>query len=98
MWFHSHTLDQERALREKAEKCLGTHCEIMKTKGIETHIVIRSGEPDTEIMKEIRGNDYDLVAMATHGHSIIGQILFGSVSWTLKHKICIPLLLIGPRR
>jgi nucleotide-binding universal stress UspA family protein len=32
--------------------------------------------------------------MATHGHSFIGDFLFGSVSRSLKHKISIPLLLL----
>lgn len=92
---HSHTLDQERALREVAEKTLNTRRTALRAKGIDAHIVIRSGEPDAEILDEIQANNYDLVAMATHGHSFIGDILFGSVSRTLKHKINTPLLLIG---
>ncbi|MHC4511333.1 MAG: universal stress protein [Planctomycetota bacterium] len=95
---HSHTLDQDRALRELAEASLKSRCEILQARGIEARIVIRSGEPDTEILEEIEGKDYDLVAMATHGHSFMGDILFGSVSRTLKHKISIPLLLIRPCR
>lgn len=95
---HSHTLDQDRVLRERAQDCLTSHHELLKQRGIKARIVIKSGEPDTEILKEIASKDYDLVAMATHGHSFIGDILFGSVSRTLKHKISVPLLLIGPRR
>lgn len=95
---HSHTLDQERVLRKRTEASLNSRREALQTKGIETHVVIRSGEPDEEILKEIEAKDYDLVAMATHGHSFLGDILFGSVSRTLKHKISIPLLLIGPYR
>lgn len=95
---HSHTLDQDRALREPAEASLKSHCEVLRARGIEARIVIRSGEPDTEILAEIEGKDYDLVAMATHGHSFIGKILFGSVSRTLKQRISIPMLLIGPGR
>jgi nucleotide-binding universal stress UspA family protein len=94
---HSHTLDQDRALREAAEASLKSRCEALRARGIETRVVIRSGEPDAEILKEIEGTDYDLVAMATHGHSFLGDILFGSVSRTLKHRIRVPLLLIGPR-
>jgi len=93
---HSHTLDQDRVLREQTEACLKSRCETLQARGIEARIVIRSGEPDTELLKEIEGKDYDLVAMATHGHSFVGDILFGSVSRTLKHKISVPLLLIGP--
>jgi nucleotide-binding universal stress UspA family protein len=95
---HSHTLDQDRALREEAEACLKSHLEILKAQGIETYMEIRSGEPDTEILEEIEGKNYDLVAMATHGHSYIGDILFGSVSRTLKHRITVPLLLIRADR
>jgi nucleotide-binding universal stress UspA family protein len=93
---HSHTLDQERVLHQQAEMCLKSRCEILQARGIESHIVIRSGEPDKEMLKEIEEKDYDLVAMATHGHSFVGDILYGSVSRTLKHKIRVPLLLIGP--
>ncbi len=95
---HSHTLDQDRVLRESTEASLKSRSEELKAQGIEVHIVIRSGEPDTEILEEIEEKNYDLVAMATHGHSFIGDVLFGSVSRTLKHKISIPLLIIGPRR
>ncbi len=95
---HSHTLDQDRALREEAEECLKSHLRTLRAEGVEAYTVIRSGEPDTEILEEIEGKDYDLVAMATHGHSYIGDILFGSVSRTLKHRINIPLLLIRADR
>jgi len=93
---HSHTLDQDRALREGAQKSLEKHRKKLQADGVETFLILKSGEPDDEILKEIEKNEYDLVAMATHGHSFIGDLLFGSVSRTLKHQIKIPLLLIGP--
>lgn len=95
---HSHTLDQDRALHELATASLNSHCELLQDRGIKTSIIIRSGEPDAQILEEIEGNDYDLVAMATHGHTFIGDILFGSVSETLKHRINIPLLLLKSPR
>ena len=52
---HSHTLDQDRALREQAEASLKSRCKILQDQGIEAQIVIRSGEPDTEILAEIEG-------------------------------------------
>jgi nucleotide-binding universal stress UspA family protein len=91
---HSHTLDQHRALKEKAESCLESHCINMESQKIEVYKVIRDGEPADEILDEIENNDYDLVAMATHGHTFIGDLLFGSVSKSLKHKIKVPLLLL----
>lgn len=91
---HSHTLDQDRVLREQANSCLESYRAALHGQGVEAHLVIRSGEPDAEILDEIAGADYDLVAMATHGHTFLGDLLFGSVSRSLKHKISIPLLLL----
>jgi nucleotide-binding universal stress UspA family protein len=95
---HSHTLDQDRELRKLAEVALESRSKTLRARGVEAFIVIRNGEPDEEILEEIEEKDYDLVAMGTHGHSFIGDILFGSVSRTLKHRISLPLLLIGPGR
>ncbi len=95
---HSHTLDQRRVLREKAELCLDSYRDKLKSQGIDVYIVLRDGEPDEQILDEIENKDYDLVAMATHGHRFIGDLLFGSVSKSLKHKITIPLLLLRKDR
>jgi nucleotide-binding universal stress UspA family protein len=92
---HSHTLGQERALRAKAEKSLKKRIDDLKEREVNVSMMLKSGEPDEEILKVIRENDYDLVAMGTHGHSFLGDFLYGSVSRTLKHHIDIPLLLIG---
>jgi len=91
---HSHTLDQDRYLREKATQILEGYNNKLQTKGITSSFVIRSGEPETEILKEIDENAYDLLSMATHGHHLPGRILFGSVSRALREKMTIPLLLI----
>ena len=91
---HAHTLDQDRALRDKSSIAMETYLAEMKRLGVDARLLIKSGEPEREIMKEIEAGDYDLVAMATHGHNFLGDILFGSVSGSLKHKINIPLLLL----
>lgn len=95
---HSHTLDQDRVLLRMAEEALDSRRQLLEGRGIDVNVVIRSGEPDTEILEEIDEGGYDLVAMATHGHTFIGDFVFGSVSRTLKHRIRVPLLLIGPER
>ncbi|MGE4489988.1 MAG: universal stress protein [Kiritimatiellales bacterium] len=93
---HAHTLDQRRALRSHAETCLEQHCSELRRQNINVCKLIRDGEPDEQILREIESGNYDLVAMATHGHKFLGDILFGSVSKKLKHRIGIPLLLIKP--
>ena len=91
---HSHTLDQERILRQQALVMLDDYTAIMQSAGIDSRVIIRSGEPENEILNEIEANSYDLLAMATHGHNFFGRLLLGSVSRSLRQKITIPLLLI----
>jgi nucleotide-binding universal stress UspA family protein len=91
---HSHTLDQHRTLHEKARTVLQAHIDTLQREGVDVSLVLRSGEPETEIVAEIEGQDYDLVAMATHGHTFMADMLLGSVSRELKHKLRVPLLLL----
>jgi nucleotide-binding universal stress UspA family protein len=93
---HSHTLDQERFLRAESTLILDRYRHKLEMEGIGVNVVVRSGEPDREILKEIEEKSYDLVAMAAHGHSLPERILFGSVSRTLRQTISIPLLLVRP--
>ncbi len=91
---HAHTLGQDSALRDNASAALENYLSSMRAEGIDAQSLVKSGEPEEEILREIGTGEYDLVAMATHGHTFIGDILFGSVSDSLKHKISIPLLLL----
>jgi nucleotide-binding universal stress UspA family protein len=56
--------------------------------------LLLSGEPEEELEKAINQGDYDLVAMGTHGHTGFEDLLYGSVSRYLKHRITVPLLMV----
>jgi len=91
---HSHTLDQNRFLSKEAKSYLDEKLEYFQSRDIETEAILRSGEPEEEIILELERVEYDLVAMGTHGHNKLLDILYGSVSDHLKHHISTPLLLI----
>ncbi len=91
---HAHSLDQERVLRLRADNCLQAYTKCLLDEDVDAVSLLKNGEPEDEILAEIVNGDYDLAAMATHGHGFLGDMLFGSVSDTLKHNIDIPLLLL----
>jgi nucleotide-binding universal stress UspA family protein len=91
---HAHTRDQRRALRSSAADCLERANENLKSMGIDVSYSVAEGEPPEEVLSRIEGSDFDLVAMATHGHRGIGDLVLGSVSRTLKHSITIPILIV----
>ena len=57
---HSHTLDQERYFREQSIIILERYRNQLQAEGIDARTVIRSGEPEKEILREIEENGYDL--------------------------------------
>lgn len=94
---HSHTLDQDRALKDQADTCLEEiYTRFLAAQAGEVTKLLLSGEPEVELEKEINQGPYDLVAMGTHGHKGFGDLLYGSVSHHLKHTVKTPLLMVKP--
>ena len=91
---HSHTLDQDRFMREQTAETVEAAKRRFEEAGIPVSAVMRSGEPEEEVLMEIAASNYDLLAMATHGHSHMMGLLLGSVSEHVKHRVHIPMLLV----
>jgi nucleotide-binding universal stress UspA family protein len=52
------------------------------------------GEPAKEILLYAAKIDCDLIAMATHGHRLLGDLVLGSVADVVRHRTDIPVLLM----
>lgn len=70
----------------------------LRADGFECEAVLLLGEPADEIIRLIGQHDIDLVAMATHGHKFIGDLLFGSTTRKVRHEVKIPVLLLRAER
>lgn len=66
----------------------------IEKKGLEADALLASGDPATEIAQAAQREGCDLIAMATHGHKFIGDMIHGSVSHTVRHSSHIPVLLV----
>ncbi|MFO1487133.1 MAG: universal stress protein [Verrucomicrobiota bacterium] len=62
--------------------------------GITTRTELAMGEPPREILKTAEREKCDLIAMASHGHRLIGDLLFGSTIHEVRHNTSIPVLLV----
>ena len=56
------------------------------------------GDPPTEIIKTAQREQCDLIAMTTHGHRLIGDLIFGSTIHQVRHKASVPVLLVRASR
>ena len=52
------------------------------------------GDPATEILKAAIAEGCDLIAMASHGHRFIGDLVYGSTISEVRHKAPMPVLLV----
>ena len=70
----------------------------LSAEGYEVKTVLAMGDPATEIIKLARAEPIDLVAMTTHGHRLVGDLLHGSTADKVRHQVDIPVLLLKVRK
>src|SRR5579864_61429 len=59
---------------------LSMHREVLESLGVPTRVVIVSGKPSEEILRQVSEGGFDLVAMSTHGRQGMDRVLMGSVA------------------
>src|SRR5438046_7053667 len=70
----------------------------LQAEGFEVSSVLAMGEPSTEIVKLARSEPVELIAMSTHGHRFISDLLYGSTADKVRHQVDVPVLLLEVRK
>jgi nucleotide-binding universal stress UspA family protein len=74
-------------------------CALLKSDGLEVESLLAGGDPSKEIADAATREQCDLIAMSTHGHKFIKDIVYGSVANEVRHLSRVPVLLVrGERR
>ena len=66
----------------------------LRDDGLAIESVLAKGDPPKEILRLARTEQCDLVAMTTHGHRFVADIVLGSTIEKVRHQSDIPLLLV----
>lgn len=66
----------------------------LRADGLAVSAQLALGDPPTEILKTAATERCDLIAMTSHGHRLIGDIIYGSTIETVRHKAAIPMLVV----
>jgi nucleotide-binding universal stress UspA family protein len=83
----SEEMQKDRAYLEEV-------CEELSREGFDSDALLASGDPASEILAAAERERCDLIAMATHGHRLVGDIVYGSVANTVRHRATMPVLLV----
>ncbi len=79
----------------KADRAyLERRAEELRVEGFVADYALAMGEPSAEIVKFASGRSIDLIAMATHGHRFLGDLIHGNTADKVRHLVDIPVLLL----
>ena len=70
----------------------------LRDEGFEVNSVLALGDPATEIIKLATAEPVDLIAMTTHGHRGVSDLLYGSTADKVRHSVEVPVLLLKVQR
>lgn len=76
--------------REYIERCRAE----LEASGVATEAVLASGNPAEEIVAAAERERADLIAMATHGHRFLNDLVRGTVANEVRHRTFVPVLLV----
>jgi nucleotide-binding universal stress UspA family protein len=82
--------EEIRSDREYIERCRAE----LEAEGVATEAVLASGNPSEEIVAAAEREHADLIAMATHGHRFLSDLVRGSVANEVRHRTLVPVLLV----
>jgi nucleotide-binding universal stress UspA family protein len=86
-------------LRESEEmKADRVYLEGLKTslaaQGLDVEYELAKGDPATELIRMVEARKVDLVAMSTHGHRFVSDVLHGTTADKVRHLVKVPVLLL----
>ena len=82
--------EEMRADRDYIERL----AERLSSEGLDAEAVLATGDPSAEIAAAAEREHCDLIAMFTHGHRFIADLIYGSVASAVRHMTNIPVLLL----
>ena len=66
----------------------------LRDSGLKVATELVLGNPPTEIVKAAAANACDLIALASHGHKLVGDIFRGSTIDKVRHNTAVPILVV----
>jgi nucleotide-binding universal stress UspA family protein len=62
--------------------------------GLTVQTQLAMGDPATELIRTAEAQSVDLIAMTTHGHRFLADIIHGATADRVRHLVKVPVLLL----
>ncbi|HEX6790786.1 MAG TPA: universal stress protein [Candidatus Krumholzibacteria bacterium] len=70
----------------------------LRDAGLDVSVLLAAGDPPAEILRAAEAEQCDLIAMTTHGHRFIKDLVLGSTIDPVRHRAQVPVLLVRAGR
>jgi len=84
--YDEHTREDEQYLLEIAEE--------VRSSGVAVEIALPHGDPSKELIKYAASHKVDMLVMGSHGHRLLGDLLWGETVDPVRHQVKIPVLVV----
>lgn len=95
------TMETRTQAYDRARDQLASYLEAcaapLRTAGLEVTVDVRFGDAVEEILAAAKETGPEVIMMATHGHSALAQVIFGSVASRVVGSGVKPVLLVRPK-
>jgi nucleotide-binding universal stress UspA family protein len=69
-------------------------CQDLVNAGFKVRARLAMGDPASELIKVANDEGVDLIAMSTHGHRFLNDLLRGATADRVRHNVTMPVLMI----
>jgi nucleotide-binding universal stress UspA family protein len=66
----------------------------LTSRGFTVQTKLAMGDPATELIRTAEEQKVDLIAMSTHGHRFLSDVLHGTTADRVRHLVKVPVLLL----
>ncbi|MCG6972006.1 MAG: Nramp family divalent metal transporter [Desulfobacterales bacterium] len=84
--YDEHTREDEQYLLEIAEE--------VRSSGVVVEIALPHGDPTKELINYAASHKVDMLVMGSHGHRLLGDLLWGQTVDPVRHQVKIPVLVV----
>lgn len=66
----------------------------LRAEGLRVEVELAMGDPATELVRSAETQHADLIAMATHGHRFLSDVVRGQTADRVRHLVKVPVLML----
>ena len=86
--------ESKKAMIERVHSVLAEAGAELENCSVQPKVEVKVGHPVKQIVDMVKDGGYDLVVLGTHGHSMLDDILLGSVARGVVKKCPVPVMTV----